>query len=359
MNSLASETANGDLISPGSVADMNEPVGILVPSRPRLIQLFILLLGVVVVNFWAFGHWHDEVKWLIGLSILLVFEVTVIARVSGCSDDPTWMKWAILVWVFALLNLQLASVAASTGNFLKKLPLVAMYAGQYGLVITWLITGTNHIVNRIAVSFLLLSGLLFGSLYLLQYEWFMVMVCFVIALVLNLLILRFFGFRMHRVQSSGASDFQPAQFALRHVMMITTVFALMMGAIKSQEIQVVRNLVGLANVGTLIIFALGCASAIVLIVACWSGLGEGHYLARYGLFLLSTGLVGVGVSLWMVSLDRGIPFGPLSNTGMDLWRIARAKWYWLAWFLLSGAMFVASLTFFRSQGLRFARVRAK
>lgn len=336
----------------------DQPQPHFVPDWDQFV-FFVAVLSVVAgLNFKLFEACQTgSLLEVIGISAFFAIEIGVIALFSGYGDHPTWLRWTIMIWMFALVDLQLFALGVEQNNR-KILPVVAMFASQYGLVVTWVVMGSTHFIKRITCALGFATLLSIATFGVIDGVWGTILACFLIALLVTLLILRYFGFRMIDVKAPADDDgLQAVQFGLRHALILTTVLAVLMGVLKSQEAQIADSFEGVIQISNVILLALGIASAIGVALACWAALGDGRYLVRYIVLLVGTLIMGVAMTYWFHSVDLqlsarvGVPF--------TLWeyrirKLANLQWQWVAWFVLSGIMLVASLAFFRIQGMRFA-----
>lgn len=356
LSPLTAPAAIADFMNCGSTISM-------IPNSRRLGALFLMLAFVAITNhlvLTAFQITPKSTYLTLGLAMFYVFNVACIALFFGRSDDPSWLKYLMLIWIFALVDSQLVTAA---DNMKVELPLAALFAGQIGLLVTFLFMGTGHWIGRRGATGILGLVLVFVLGYVIDFLWLVLLFYFAAALAMILFLLRFLGFRLQKPESvSDSPNLRSAQFGLWHALSLTTVLALALGLLKGQEAALSRSGISFWQSSSVVCIALGIASAIAAELACWAALGGGRYWIRYVTLIVVTPLLGIAMSAWFTVVQERLASATgtrLTQSDWIVWRIIGLKWQWIMFLMLSGLMLLASLIFFRAQGLRFLRVSEK
>lgn len=340
-----------------------------IPPPKRIALLLAVAAGLAAINY-VVGRLQTSTA--IGVSAVTVFFIAQVAFISlfcGRGNNPTWLKWATFAWIFILIDAEMFARAPSLEFGGETLTLSGLFISQFGLLVTWLVMGSGHLVRRMTMTipplvclFLIFAGDRHQSYNSHAQQWVALIGCLIIPLFVVLFILRVFRFRMERVVFDDKLERSASQqFNLRHAMVLTSVFAIVMAAFKARQESLVTLLenVWTDDTPVALFLTLGFSSAIAVIIACWTALGAGKPFLRYGILSLVVTAIGVGVSLWACRVNVAAKqFGNWWQAGLtyEMGRFAEAEWLWLAWYISSGFLLVAGLIFFRAQGLRFIRI---
>lgn len=158
---------------------------------------------------------------------------------------------------------------------------------------------------------------------------------------------------------SASGDLGPMQFGLRHVLVLMTALAILLGAARAAQVltlpfflEVVRSL----KVWRIVI---ATPSAMLIVLAFWAALGKGS--AKLKTMLIAVGCVGIGFGMakWAIHMLKKAAGGGVIFSA-DYWQRIRfweLEYWWIAWYCLSTGLLVACLLFFRIRGYRIIRAR--
>jgi len=299
-----------------------------------------------------------------------VLQIGFIGWAVGTYIRPWPLRWFIYGWIMALVDLQLASMVSIGGRNGQGVNCLAtaILAGQLGVVIVWGILGSGHIGWRIpALLVLLHTYWSFNSLLLrinlepadrFYVGWDGLLVTQGVLLSLLIGILRLRGYSLVRLSPDDNTTGQPGgvktpiQFGIRDVLIWTTSLAVLLAIAKGGDLLTLRFLKQFYDPGVLLLFAMGICTALLLIVALWSALGQGSIVARLlVLMILSLG-IGGGIGWYCDTVTR--------KATITSWSYSHWHWYWngywwVGWMFLSGVLLAASLIIYRTLGYRLVR----
>jgi hypothetical protein len=302
-----------------------------------------------------------------------VIQVGLVGVIVGRGIAWSWLRWLVFGWLLLLINLLAATAALDAGIRWRpeqSLPPGALLAGQMGLCVVWAFLGDTFWPIRWPVMIMAIAGLYFlwlgfGNQHT-HKIWTELLLLQVLTLSVLCFWLWFFRFRLRQVELVHAetkASRRPLQFGIKHVLIWTTALAMLLGAAKAMDLlrwEVARELIRAGLVWKL---SVATTSAIVIVVALWVALGQGHWIVRYGLGLLLTLLIGSGLATW--SRFNAANLQALLNTGRrgwgwENWELMlwyEVGWWWLGWQLLCGGLLVATLLILRVLSYRLVRMR--
>ena len=250
------------------------------------------------------------------------------------------------------------------------MPPAALMAGQMGLCVVWAFLGDTKWTWRwpgmlLAVGglYLLWLGLGIGSQ---QQMWTELLLLNVATLSLLCGGLRLLRFRLllltdDDTRPAGDKSSRPMQFGIRQVLIWTTALAILLGAAKGLDLLNWRASQELVRLGLLPKLIVATTSAMVMVVALWVALGQGHWLLRYAASLILSLLLGGGLAMWSNSKAFAARRAPMtawsSQVHWELLRFYEIGWWWLGWLFLSGGLLVATPIILRVIGYRLVRTR--
>ena len=269
-----------------------------------------------------------------------------------------------------LVDLQLASMVSTGGRNGQGMNCLAtaILAGQLGVAIVWGILGSGHIAWRIPALLVLLHT--YWSFYFLLLRinleppgrsfvgWDGLLATQAVLLSVLVGILRLRGYSLVQLSPEDRTTRQlggvktPIQFGIRDVLMWTTSLAVLLAIAKAGDLLTLRFLKQFYDPGLLLLFAMGICTALILIVALWSALGQGSIVARFSvLSVLSLG-IGTGIGWYCDTVTR--------KATMTSWSYSYWHWYWngywwIGWMFLTGVLLAASLVIYRTLGYRLVR----
>jgi hypothetical protein len=304
---------------------------------------------------------------LCALMAFYVLQVAIIGWSVGTYIQPWGLRWFIYGWIMILVDLQLAAMVSKGGEGVNCLA-TAILAGQLGMILVWGILGSGHIVWRIpALLVLLMQYWAFFSLllrinreppgrYVIGWEGLLTTQAVLLSILGGILRLR--GYSLVKLAPSDESfrinedAKKPIQFGIRDVFVWTTSLAILLAIAKAGDLLSLRFLKQFYDPGLLLLLVIGICTAIILIVALWSALGQGRMIVRFSvLAFLSLG-IGIGIGWYCSRLAR--------RTAATAWNYSYFDWYWngywwIGWMFLTGALLAASLIIYRALGYRLVR----
>lgn len=307
-----------------------------------------------------------------------VAQVGLVGYAVGRGISHPWLRWVVFGWILLLINLLAGSLAMNAGvgwQPEQSMPPAALLAGQMGLCVVWAFMGDTKwsirwpamIVTAAGLFFLWLS---FGNNWG-QQMWTELLVLQVVTLSLLCGGLRLCGFRLliledqHRPPAESDPRRRPLQFGIKHVLIWTTALAILLGAARGLGLLRWQAAQELVRSGLFWKLTVATTSAIVIIVALWVALGQGHWLLRYGAGLIIALVIGGGLAAWSFynfsvlsnMLNSGRLGGIVSQSLYELLRWYEVGFWWLGWLFLSGGLLAATLIILRVLGYRLVRHR--
>jgi hypothetical protein len=284
--------------------------------------------------------------------------------------QPWPLRWFIYGWIMILVDLQLASMVSTGGRNGQGMNCLAtaILAGQLGVAIVWGILGSGNIIWRIPALLVLLQT--YWSFYSLLVRinqeppgrypvgWDGLLTTQGVLLSVLIGILRLRGYSLvqlspeDRTTRQQGSSKTPIQFGIRDVLLWTTSLAVLLAIAKGGDLLTLRFLKQFYDPGLLLLFTTGICTALILIVALWSALGQGSVTARFSvLTVLSLG-IGAGIGWYCATMAR--------KATITSWSYAYWNWYWngywwVGWMFLTGVLLAASLIIYRTLGYRLVR----
>jgi hypothetical protein len=305
---------------------------------------------------------------------VFVFQIGLFGVLCGRWIAEPLLRWIIYLWCWVLVDLQIITASALAGpsyywgNANRLLP-SSLFNAQLGLVTIWAVLGTTRWYLRWPAALILamlcalpmldlhyhgsdLSGFLFMQ---------------VVALAGICGVLRWQRFRLivpsaEPMAGATSGSLRPLQFGVRHVLIWTTSLAVVLGLARALNLLSPGFIADLLGQRWLVNITAGGLIAIVLVVALWSALGEGH--GRLVALLTIAPLAGllVSASEWYYVQHvsyyqwrgfRGIP-PPVSSLAFwaGWWE---NEWWLVAWTCLAGGLLFAALLIYRTLGYRLTR----
>lgn len=298
-----------------------------------------------------------------------VLEIGLVGVVVGKAMPHPLLRWLLYGWMMVLVDLLVGSSAL---NFFDRyyiseiLPAAALIAAQIGLAILWGTLGTARWYWRAPFTLAMGGGLLgfwalciTGSSGRLMTE---ILVVQAITLALMSIGLRVRGYRLIPWEASDENaDGQGSrrfQFAIRDVLIWTTVLAVLLGLMRGAGMLVwvtFSDHPALYFKGTVALL-----SAMAILFALWASLGQGHWVVRYSLLVVVLLALGGAMGAlsrygeWVVN-QWILRNGPKGFSSYVFYQWHEVGWWWIAWMFLSGGLLAASLLVFRAVGYRLVR----
>lgn len=335
-----------------------------------------VLVGVLVPVFFA---WLDDRLlrgWLMsseaemgaGHLALFVLQVGTFSVLCGRLIEVPFLRWAIFVWCWLLIDMQLLIAHWLVPRYYQgSLLVAAMFATQVGLVTIWGVLGTTKWAVRIPLSVVLAAVLAVPlardpePLFAMQ----------TVSLLALCGMLRWKRFRLARPTDSATaellandhqdsavaprSDLRSAQFGIRHVLIWTTSLAIVLGIARGFDmlsygtVRIVLGLMWLPLLTTALL------AAVVLVVAMWAALGEGPAWQRWPLLAVFATSAGMTAALIERMSDTSLRSTLRERPWrLDFW-VNRPQWEVVMSYLLASSLLFATLLIFRTLSYRLER----
>lgn len=328
----------------------------------RLLLASVILPAVFVsvdeaaLRFGAAHRWSPATGVAVGS--WFVVQTATLSILAG-SRLPHW-GWRLLLlgWSLLLVNLLLATSAmVDMWPHNQRLLSLAFLSAEIGALSAWLILGDTWFGSRLCLVALAgvpvkyLGDVLDFSLT--QVHWYdpwNIIVSVQIGGTLALMaLLRATGYRIERHDPSGPETVGvPVQFSIRHLLVATTVVAILVPIVKGS----LQESSGWMDTREWLHAATdGIVLALVSLAALWAALGSGKWLIKIATFALLAMAAGGG--LYWLELTVGYA-RPYAST---LEPLTQAGWRWIAWTLLTGSFLGGMLLVLRPTGYRLARQR--
>ena len=323
------------------------------PQRPLFVFLSAIVPPILIflVDEWAIGygnqtHWRLPARTI--LFTLYVAQVAILATYLGCRIRSWFLRWTILVWVLALIDLRLATLAF--GNSSNCL-IYAFLSSQIGLLAFAATLGPWAWPWRLPsalVAVVVTLYCLFGNGPWDQ-AWSTVLLLQTVAMFPLFAILLLTGYRL---RTTDTDDRQPTaragfSFSIGHMLfwMLAAVPILTLGPyIDPQTIRFF--LIGALS---RILFAAVCLSIMPLLVVI-TVFANKHVLLKIVVSVILLTLLGAYMAGSLV--DTNLPTNTRSFQQWMLSGLISIGDWWIGWYLLSAAFLAALLLMFRGAGYR-------
>ncbi len=359
---------------------MNLPGPSIALPAPRLDLRRLVLVGIGLPVVVATVTYLLMNRFLVGVRPVLettfglgcfVLEVGLVGVIVGKSMPHPQLRWLLYGWMMVLVDLLVCSSALNLADryyISEILPAAALVAAQIGLAILWGTLGTARWYWRAPFALALGTGLLgFWVLYVAGWSGQLmsgILVVQAITLTLMSIGLRVRGYRLIQLVASeenvAGQNSRRFQFAIRDVLIWTTVLAILLGLMRGAGMLVWVTFTDHPALYFKATVAL--LSAMAILFALWSALGQGHWALRYSLLVIVLLLVGGAMGALSTYGEQlfNLWRSPKIRTGWsyydyDLYQWKEVGWWWIAWMFLSGGLLAASLLIFRTVGYRLVR----
>jgi hypothetical protein len=329
------------------------------PSLARLFSLAVSLPAAVAATNYAllFGSDRDLTRGFLYPEMAL--SAAIVSWCVGRYLWPAWLRWSVFVW--ALLLLDLMTIAACLGGPVRSSFGYVLVTAQIGFLVLWAILGPQRWQWRLPIV-IVAAAIVVGFSGSFDRDWssqaWSVMM-FLAAVLVAMLCggLRWLGFSLRR-----GSDSTPAvsaghgegmyQFGTRHMMIWAAAIAPLLLVARGLDIVFLKvfDAQGTLPAGLLVV-----ALATVCLIAIWAVLGNGNLLARTVALLLIP--PALGAAMRFVSDARGTQANRWQSrilSGMD--DIGND---WVIWMGLTAALLAALLLFLRADGYLLTRIRSQ
>jgi len=353
-----------------SVESMNESSGFIVPKSqwPR-----VLLVAVALPVLLTVGNDRIVARLTVSMPmavVVVVFaiyiaEMTVVAIAAGAGIRQTWLAWMLFAWLLLLIDLNSIVAAVgqrSTWSSPRDLSIAAFAAAQLGFLVVWAAIGGEKWYQRLPIAFVVAGIALYCWTYLadsLGYRrWTTVLFIELTSIAFLSIVLRLAGFQLHKLDDTRAgSVLSHMQFGLRHVLVLITALAVLLGVARAAEMLTLPFFLDTARSLKLWRIVIACPSAMLVVLAFWAALGRGSAWLRIVLITFGCVVVGFGMAAWSLYMLKTAPL-PGGRFSRDLWeceRFWKIRYWWIAWYCLSTGLLSACLLFFRARGYRIVR----
>ncbi len=331
-------------------------------SPLRLFLIATLLPAAIVVvdesalRFGMRQHWTLSAAAVV--YALFVGQVALLGVVIARHVRYWFLRWTILGWVLALIDLRLFAlmVTGAMGNYSLSCMTYALWSGQLGLLAFCAALGPAPWPWRLpAVA----VGALFVAYGVVSFSvwddvWVLILLIQTLVLVGLCVVLRLWGFRMELAarEAHPHGESQPAkvfQFSIQHMLFWAAALVPLLVLAPKMDLWIL----GLADLSIWVrLLYVGVCLSIVPVLVIWAVLGRGRPVACIPLLAgmpLATGsLLAVTVTeeSWMVR-----------TWGLSWWLsdLVEIRWWWIAWSVLAACFLAGLLLVFRAGGYRLVR----
>lgn len=198
-------------------------------------------------------------------------------------------RQSIATLVIANFTAAVVAVGCGAGKDFPHPAVIVGYAllfSQVSLGAIWLGIGSNAVVVRLAAHVAILAAIYYGlsALHNNQGEWVRLLAVQTVAVAVPLAVGRWYGLRLQ--VTSSTNDEQPWQFTLKHLFLLTTACALLLGFLRlAPPWRPSGNRLTEA-------LLLGGGFALMALIAAWVALGHGRRLFKLLALPVVTFLVG-------------------------------------------------------------------
>jgi hypothetical protein len=287
----------------------------------------------------------------------MAFTAAIISWTAGRYLYPAWLRWLLFAWCLVLLDA--LTIAADQGGRVRDQASYLLVGAQVNLLTFWAIMGPLGWQLRLPIV-LVGMGLIFGFCHIISNHWstqgwaFTMMLAPLIggALCIGL---RLLGFRLQSVHSSKSEPSHVAlqsaqQFGLRHMFVWATAAVPLLLITRGIDLMFFRSWLDAETAFAAALLATSIAT--INLVAVWSVLGAGRWIARLAALLVVPVAIAAGLESYgsyVVSL-----YGMWANIPMlDMYINMQTEWF--AWCTVSTALLAALLLFLRAGGFRVVR----
>jgi hypothetical protein len=314
------------------------------------------------------------------LCVLMGFYVLQIGFISWAVANyiqPWPLRWFIYGWIMVLVDLQLSTMISNGGQNSQGVTCLAtaVLAGQLGVIIVWGILGSGHIAWRIPALLVVLnqSWVFFNLLVsltkhrpgdftpgweglLTTQEGLLTTQAVLLVILCGILRLRGYSLVKLAAESDGASVGDktkvPLQFGIRDVMVWTTSLAVLLAIAKAGDLLTMNFVKHVYDPGALLLFTIGTSTAVVLLVALWSALGQGSALRRYLVLSALSLSLGLAIAWYCTAMAKSTA---TRAWRYSYWHLYANGYWWIGWMFLTGVLLAASLIIYRTLGYRLVR----
>jgi len=301
------------------------------------------------------------------LWLLFVSQICVISVVGARLVQKSWHGWAVYVWCWLLVDLQVlwaSSYAVINGVQTESLLLTALLSAQLGLVVIWSILGEQQWTVRLpmllglAVAITLLIRQQMAQYYH-DVSYSLLFLMQILGLYATCSLLRYRGLCLSRrdddprQRSAPNWQFPAARFGLREFIVVAVLSAVILAAVEYNYIHAAPYT---ANKPLILAFT-AVMITLMTAVAFWSAVGTAPIEGRIAGLLATCVLTAAGFIVSDAVFGVHYYYSNYSPTAWRFWSEAFASRGWVfAWMFLSGGLLSSALLFMRMLGYRLQRV---
>jgi hypothetical protein len=292
-------------------------------------------------------------------------EMAASAIAAGALIPQTWLAWALFVWL--LLMIDMHSLVAAVGQrrewiSASDLLIAAFAAAQLGFVVVWAALGCEKWYLRLPITFVIAAVMLYCWYQVLdvmfRQRWTTILFIELASIALLATVLRLARFRLLKLDQTAIGDgLGHMQFGLRHVLVLVTALALLLGIARAAQMLTLSSFLDVFGALKLWRLGIACPSAMLVVLAFWAALGKGSALLRITLLTSGCLAIGLGMASWSnYMLKTAVP--RIWVFDADLWeriQFWEFRYWWIAWYCMSTGLLSACLLFFRTRGYRIVR----
>lgn len=334
----------------------------------RLLPPAMILPVCVVLSDEAALRRASACRWSRGATLCLlawfVFQTALLSYVAG-AKLPTW-PWRLIVsgWTLLLVNLLLPASTTYAGGLvhiesLQRMLGRAFLSGEIAFFVIWLVLGGVSLMRRLALALLgtLPATYLAVALEFPTYPnparwdgdaaWNVIVIVQIASVGVMAVLLWLRGFRIEPLAESATSGSGgPMQFSIRHLIIATTLVAILtFGAQRAVE----ASHHTLVSGRWLHASAVGLLLSLISLAALWMALGAGRWPVK----IFVSAILAAGVSAGIDWLETNIRYAERWAQRMPLTDMRNL---WPAWTLLTGSFLAAMLLVLRASGFRLVKM---
>lgn len=346
-----------------SVAD--ESAAVARPDRSPLLRLFFLATVppalIVALDEWAILHgnrnyWNGSA--LAILYTLYVVQVAVLTGFVGRFVNTWFLRWTILVWVLALIDLRLFTLTLGDSS---RCLTYAFLSGQLSLLVFVTTLGPGpwpwRLPSAMAAAVFILYILFGNSAW--HEAWSTVLILQTLVTFPLFLLLLLTGYRIRPHNHIAASRRNDAaqhgfSFSIKHMLfwMLAAVPILSVG----QHLNPVGHELFDMSTWLRLLYVATCLSIVpLLVVVTVFSRKHTFWLIPFTTFVATA----MGGLLWATVAAKWVP-APMMRRSWQDWLLAdltEIGAWWIAWTLLSAAFLAGLLLLFRAAGYRMEHRR--
>jgi hypothetical protein len=287
---------------------------------------------------------------------LFVVQTALLSYLAGAQLTNWGWRLLLLGWSLVLVNLLLAT-GATVDSWDQRLLSLAFLSAEFGTLVAWLTLGSESFLRRLGLVVLAgvpvaylsdvldvdSAGLRWGD------PWVIIVAVQIGGTSGLVALLRLAGYRIeHACHGATERLNAPIQFSIRHLLIATTIVAVVVPTVQSLMKSTSRWMGGRQWLHA---STDGIVLALVSLAALWMALGSGRWALKVLTFALLAILAGGGLYWLEATVLYPQPYARVPTP------LTYAGWRWIAWTLLTGTFLAGMLLVLRGTDHRLIRRR--